>query len=76
MPKEENCGNCGAYIRTDDEGGECHRNAPVAQMDGAMRNIREVQTTWPYVLSEDWCYQFVQGDQHGKEGEIEDEEEE
>lgn len=60
--KDEHCGNCGAYISVDEEGGECHRSAPMAQMDGAMRNIKEVQTSWPYVLSDEWCAQYIKGE--------------
>lgn len=58
--KEQHCGNCGAYITVDNEGGECHRNAPMAQMDGAMRNIKEIQTSWPYVEGTDWCSQWIE----------------
>lgn len=66
--REEYCGNCAAYISTDAEGGECHKGHPVAQMDGAMRNIREVQTCWPYVESIDWCFGWVKSE-NGQEEE-------
>ena len=60
MPKsEQTCGNCGAFVSEDKDGGTCHRKAPHCQMDGMMTDSTDIITVWPWVADEDWCYEWV-----------------
>jgi hypothetical protein len=36
--KDQSCGNCGAFVPEDENGGTCHRKAPHCQMEGMMQD--------------------------------------
>ncbi len=55
---EQTCGNCAAFVAESKGGGTCHRKAPHCQMNGMMQDS-DIMTLWPYVESDDWCYEWV-----------------
>jgi hypothetical protein len=57
--KDQSCGNCGAFVPEDENGGTCHRKAPHCQMEGMMQDGEAYATCWPWVATDDYCYEWV-----------------